>query len=397
MKNIKKILVTLVVSLLLVSMAGCSSSPSADGGSEKPVKIGVLVADATGEEALAFRSYYEDYIQKNFNVEFMYSDELSDAAAEASTIDNFVANNCKAIISFASADRAAQIEKCEENKVYYAVATGTLSDAEYEQFKSYEYYVGAIGPDLTTEFLAGYDMAKYYIDNGATKFAMFGGATPYFNDMHIYRAAGMLAAMAEAAGTDYKGANSFAIVGQIYADMCAIEPYDFGSVKLVGYVGGYDFDDAWFGKLAETASNPEVEVLLAVGSGETAFGAFKQEGQKLGNFDSYTAAQVGLVQAGTIDYLTGKFSASIGPIFAATLSAVKGQPIRTNEGYALALGQGYWVATSVEEANKYYEVCASTTEPAYTKEMLEGLIGASYDDFAKFVSAYSFEDISNIK
>lgn len=397
MKNIKKFLVTLVVAVLLVTVTGCSSSSNSEGGSEKPVKIGVLVADATGEEALAFRSYYEGYIQENFNVEFMYSDELSDAAAEASTIDNFVANNCKAIISFASADRSAQIEQCEQNKVYYAVATGTLSEEEYEKFKSYEYYVGAIGPDLATEFTAGYDMAKYYIDNGNTKFAMFGGATPYFNDMHIYRAAGMLAAMAEAAGSNYKGAEGFGIVGQIYADMCAIEPYNFGDVELVGYVGGYDFDDAWFGKLAETAANPEVEVLLAVGSGETAFGAFKQENQKLGNFDSYTTAQVELVKAGTIDYLTGKFSASIGPIFAATLSAVKGQPIRTAEGYALALSQGYWVATNVDEANKYYEVCSSTSEPAYTKDMLEGLIGASYDDFAKFVSAYSFEDISNIK
>ena len=115
MKSMKKVLVLMLSLLLVVGMFGCSkdndgSGKSTDGIDDSTnVKIGVLVADATGAEALAFRSYYENYIQKQYNVTFMYSDELADAAAEASAIDNFIANNCKAIISFASADRPAQI------------------------------------------------------------------------------------------------------------------------------------------------------------------------------------------------------------------------------------------------------------------------------------------------
>jgi hypothetical protein len=66
---------------------------------------------------------------------------------------------------------------------------------------------------------------------------------------------------------------------------------------------------------------------------------------------------------------------------------------RTADGNAFALSQGYWIATDAETAEKYFEVDSSTTAPAYTKEKLDTLIGASYDDFAKFVSAYSFEDI----
>lgn len=391
----KKFVVTLLVLGLALSLAFANGSSEKSSAKAK-TKIGVLVADATGAEALAFRSYYENYIQNQYDVTFMYSDELSDAAAEASAIDNFIANNCKAIISLASADRPAQIEKCQENKVYYAVATGTLSQDEYEKFKTYSYYVGAIGPDLMTEFNAGYDMAKYYLDKGYRSFGMFGGATPYFVDMHIYRTAGMLAAMAEKAGSSYKGAKGMAIVGQLYADFCNVDAYDFGSVKLAGYVGGYDFDDAWFGKLASVANNPSVEVLLAVGSGDTAFAGFKRPDQKLGNIDSYTESSLALMQAGTLDYLTGKFSASIGPIFAATYSAVQGKPIRTPEGYAIALGQGYWTATSVEMAQKYYSVDSSVTSPAYTKAMLDTLIGASYEKFASFVGAYSFEEIQKL-
>ena len=158
----KKLMVTMLILALVLSFAFANGSSEASG-TKSNVKIGVLVADATGAEALAFRSYYENYIQAQYDVTFMYSDELSDAAAEASAIDNFIANNCKAILSFASADRQAQIEKCQENKVWYAVATGTLSAEEYEKYKTYSYYVGAIGPDLATEFKAGYDMAKHYL------------------------------------------------------------------------------------------------------------------------------------------------------------------------------------------------------------------------------------------
>ena len=121
------------------------------------VKIGVLVSDSTSSEALAFRAYYTEYIAPAYGVEFIYSDELTDAAGEKSAIDNFIVNNCKAVISFSSFDRPAQIDQCESAGIYYAVATGTLNADEYEEYKDYEYYVGAIGPSLDIEFQAGYD------------------------------------------------------------------------------------------------------------------------------------------------------------------------------------------------------------------------------------------------
>lgn len=397
MKNLRKFLVVLLAVLMLAGLSGCSGNKDSGNEEKDPtaetVKIGVLVSDVTSAEALSFRSYYENYIQKVYNVEFMYSDELKDAAAEQSAIDNFIANNCKAIISFSSADRPAQIEKCEAEGIYYAVATGTLTADQYEQYKGYEHYVGAIGPDLMTEYQAGYDMAKNFLDKGYTKFGMFTGASVYFTEMHIYRAAGMLAAMCDAGNGNYKGATGMDIVGVIFGDGGNVETGAIGSVQLNGVVSGYDFDDAWFGKLAAVANDPEVEALLAVGSGQTAFAGFKPEGKVLGDIDCYTADSVGLMESGVLNYLAGKFSASIGPIFAATLSAVYGQPIRDN-GNALALSQGYWVTDDAATAKKYFDVDSSTTAPAYTKEMLDTLIGASYEDFAKFVAAYSFDEIN---
>lgn len=363
---------------------------------EKTVKMGILVSDATSAEALAFRTYYTDYIQNQYNVELIYSDELVDAAGETSAIDTFITNNCKAIISFSSFDRAAQIEQCEEAGVYYAVATGTLTDEEYETYKGYEHYVGAIGPSLEVEYETGYDMAKHYLDQGKTNFAIFGGAIPYYTEMHIYRAAGMLAAMVEAGGdgANYQGAtDKDAIIGQIFADG-GITTGDIGSIHLVGYVGGYDMDDAWFGKCAQMAQTPGLEVILAVGNGSDFFGtAVTGTDVKIASVDAYASSYGDAMEVGMLDYLAGKFSASIGPVFIATYRAALGSPVRTEDGNALALSQGYWVADSAEQFRKYYAVDSSTEAPAYTKDMLDPLLTADYATFEEFVNKYSFEEI----
>lgn len=360
------------------------------------VKIGILLSDATTAESLAFQNYYKEYIAKNFNVELIYSDEVADAAEEKDAIDNFIANNCKAVISFSSFDRPAQIDQCAGAGVYYAVATGTLTDEQYEAAKTNEYYVGAIGPSLNVEFQAGYDMAKYYLDQGKTNFAIFGGALPYYTDMHIYRAAGMLTAMVEAGGegANYLGAtDKDGIVAKIY-ETATVETGAIGSVNLLGYVGGYDMDDAWFGKCAQMATLEGLEVILAVGNGSDFFGTSVQGTDiKIASVDAYATAYGDAMNAGMLDYLAGKFSASIGPVFIATYSAALGAPIRTEEGYALALEQGYWIATSYDEFAQYYAVDSSAEAPAYTKEMLEKLIGADFADFADFVSKYSFAEI----
>lgn len=397
----------LCFTLVLGILAGCGSNGGDGQGSaggqldtSKTIKIGVLVSDTTSAEALAFQNYYRNYIASNFNVELVYSNELTDAAGEASAIDTFITNNCKAVISLSSFDRMAQLEQCSKAKVYYAVATGTLTDEEYESVKTNEYYVGAIGPSLDVEFQAGYDMAKYYLDQGMTNFAIFGGALPYYTDMHIYRVAGMLTAMVEAGGdgANYQGAtDAGGIIGNIYST-ASVSTGSIGSINILGYVGGYDMDDAWWASCGQMAQTDGLEVLLAVGNGSDFFGAMIQgTNVKIASVDAYASAYGDAMAAGTLDYLAGKFSASIGPIFAATYSAALGAPIRDAEGNALALDQGYWIATSSDQFNEYYAVDSSVESPAYTAEMLQGLLGSDYAAFADFVSKYSFEDISAMK
>ncbi len=396
----------LTVAMVVTMLVGCGGNGNEAGGNaggldtSKTVKMGILISDATSAEALAFQNYYKEYIGKQYNVELIYSDVLVDAAGEKSAIDTMITNNCKAIISFSSFDRAAQIQQCQDASVYYAIATGTLTDKEYDTYKSYEYYVGAIGPSLEVEFQTGYDMAKYYLEKGKTNFAIFGGAIPYYTEMHIYRAAGMLTAMVEAGGdgANYKGATAKeAIIGQIFADG-KVDVTSIGKINIVGYVGGYDMTDAWFGAVGQMTATPNLEVILAVGNGSDFFGAgIANTDVEIASVDAYASNYGDAMKGDALHYLAGKFSASIGPIFIAAYRAALGSPVRTADGNALALSQGYWIATSAEEFNSYYSVDSSIEAPAYTKEVLDTLLEASYDDFAKFVGQYSFEEIQGLK
>ena len=213
----KKLVSMLIVGTMAVSMlAGCGAKK--ETGSDKSekkesAKIGVLVADVSGEEAQGFRSYYENYIADNYDVEFSYTDALESAEDEKAAIEKFASQGCQAIISFSSSDRAQQIETCEKYGVYYAVASGVLDDQQYETYKTYEHFVGQVGPSNETEFEAGKDMGAYYKEAGVSKVALYGAFVP--NPMHVYRVAGVLAGL----GCTYGGASDMdAIVGQIFQD-----------------------------------------------------------------------------------------------------------------------------------------------------------------------------------
>ena len=88
-----------------------------------------------------------------------------------------------------------------------------LDDAQYEQYKGYEYFVGQVGPSMETEYQAGYEMGKHFKESGAKTIAMYGAFIP--NPMHVYSAAGVLAGI----GATYGGADEMnAVVGQIFGD-----------------------------------------------------------------------------------------------------------------------------------------------------------------------------------
>lgn len=398
-KSMKKTLsLFLALAMLLGALAGCADKPAENSanpsnstaGTEEsqapvsadPIKIGILVADVSGEEALGFRSYYENYIANNYNVELLYTEQLTDAASERSAIERFAAQGCKAVISFSSSDRAMQIETCTQNKLFYAVASGMLDDEQFETYKTNEWFVGQVGPSMDTEFEAGYAMGKYFADKGAKTIAMYGAFIP--NPMHVYRAAGVIAGM----GATYGGASDMgAIVGQIFGDQ-GVDPSKVsgGSVELVAYFQGYG--ETTTDEL-NAAIQAQPDAFLSVGMATTFFTQqLNTAGIEFSDIDSFTSGNQAAMADGKLVYLAGKYSSSIGPIFAAVIDAVNGSPIRGEGSTAISVSQSYLVATDTASFDKYFSADQGDS-PIYSKDLLDTVIGGgvTYADFQAFVEA----------
>ncbi len=378
------------------------ASDISDYGINQNVKIGVLASDLSTAEALSFRAYYEEYLGSQYDVDFIYSEQLGNAEEEISAIEQFIAQGCQGIISLSSFDRPGQIDLCESAGIYYGVAAGVLTDEEQKAYEDCEHYVGAVGPSLETEYQTGYDMAKYFIDKGDTSFLIFAGAAAFGTEMHIYRVAGMFEAMCEAdASTSYNGATEKDdIITAIYGDLGVNADHFSSDTFTVSAVNGYNMDDAWFGEIAEKINTPGLQAVLAVGNGSDFFGSMAPEGVEVGSVDTYAEGYLNAMENGQLDYMAGKFSPSIAPIFVAVINAINGVPLRS-DGSAFMIDQGYWIATNADEFKTFLD-SSSATNPVYDKEILDQYISTpenvvSYSDFESFVSAYTFDDIQNLK
>lgn len=380
MKKFFKMLVTAFCVMALTMTAAISLV--ACGGNKNTVKIGVLVADASGAEALAFRSYYEDYIEKNYDVDFVYSAEIGDdTTKEMEELDKLLAENCKAIISFASCDRPAQIEKCEESGVYYTVATGTLSDENFAKYKSYEHFLGQIGPSTYTEYQVGYAMGTYYKsltgDAAVDNIALYVG---FPDPSHVARFSGIITGL----GMTYSGfgqsLSGMDIVGAVYGQ-------DSGTPKLgniqvgesgitvstvLSFAPGAGLDD---GLNAMLNATEKPDALLGVGMVSVFMAAqLNQKNIPYSDVDAFTTANKTNFENGSMKYLAGKYGSSVGPNFALVMNALDGNVIRDADGNAVSLDQGYMVAKSVAEFNTNYDK-ESGNSPVYSKAVLDTIIG----------------------
>ncbi len=383
----KKAVVSLLALSSALGLAACGSNESAGNGfptvgDNDKAKIGVLVSDTNGDEAKAFRNYYENYIGKNYNVTFTYTEALSDASGERSEIEKFAAQGYQAIISLSSNDRAMQIEACQQNKIYYAVASGVLEDDQYTKYASYDCFLGQIGPDMTTEYNAGKAMGEYYKNEvKVSSVALYGAFIP--NPMHVYRVAGTLAGL----GLTYNGSSDMATVtGQLFRDQTVDLTKVAGDVSLKAYVQGFNPDTVYTEVSGAIANG--VDAFLSVGMATTFFSSvFSSANVNYSDIDSFTSGNVAQMSqnGGKLTYLAGKYASSIGPVFALVYNAVHGNVIK-DDGIAISLGQGYGVATDATTASKY-QTADSGDNPIINKTLLDTIIGkdATYSSFKTFV------------
>lgn len=389
-KTTKKLLAMgLAVATTVGCMAGCGAEGSDSATETKSkaskgtgdVKIGVLVADVSGEEALGFRDYYENYIADKYDVTFSYTDELQDAAAEKSAIEKFASQGYDAVISLASNDRALQIETAQSNEIYYAVASGMLDDEQYEQYKTSEYFLGQIGPNMDTEYEAGKEMGEYFANEGIESVALYGAFIP--NPMHVYRMAGVISGL----GLTYGGSSDEeGIVGQIFADQAVDLSKVSGDIEVTAYLQGYG-DTTTDEINAAIQSAPQA--FISVGMATTFFTQQLNAADiPFSDIDSFTSSNKEAMSDGKLTYIAGKYSSSIGPVFALVMNAVNGNVIKDADGNAVSISQKYLVATDADTFDEYY-VKDNGDSPIYDQATLDGIIGndVTYDDLVSLVEA----------
>lgn len=387
----KKVLTLMMSATLLFgtqSMVWADAEDYSDGDVHT---IGVVVYDPDSAEMEMFADYYRDYIEEGFPVKFLFSGKVADAEAEKSFIEEAKAEGAEGIISFVGYADGLQdiIKTCEEEEIYYALGSNTVSDENYEAIKDNPWYLGSVGPDLEAVYEAGCDMTEFFLDKDAENIVIMSGGASAGNALHKMRTQGMLDTLEEKAGlvltedSDKLSATD---------EMTELTDED-GNLHVTICPGYTEMDGAGLDNL---------ETAFAEGDCDTVMSAFhvstyldrisvKEKEQDsnimVGAIDSFSEQNFEIFKEkdafgnAPIDYVRGKYASMAGPAFAMIYNAITGTPDAVEEnGEAVRLYQNLWAAKSEEEYIELYGYATGIYENAYSCDDLMRVIGQFSED-----------------
>ena len=172
------------------------------------VKIGVEVYDTTDTTVIAYMDYFKD-LEDYYNVEFMFSESISNAEDELAFAESCASAGCVGYIGGYNCSGETIVDKVTENKMYYWGCERGLD----EKYADNEYYLGGFQPvgsdenvDATKggDYLLGYSMAENLADQGAKHVVYCSGGDQMGIQMFIDRLEGFKdgIAAAQANGSD---------------------------------------------------------------------------------------------------------------------------------------------------------------------------------------------------
>ena len=365
----KRVLVFLLVLILCVSLAACSRKETVEEHAATEVhKIGVIVYNTADQEVQGFREYLQGYIEDNFEmVKFVYSSSIQNEEEEQDFIKAACADGVEGFMSFLSYDLKEEVSLCEQNRVYYLLASGTVSAEDFEAVEANPWFLGMFGPGQPFEFQAGADMARYFLreKTGNRYFILSGGAS-LGNEMHYQRTLGILDTLSSAYGATFP---------QKREDLARTEaPLTVETDRVsITLCPGYITRDNYL----ETAKE-----VFAAGTYDAVLSVLPPEGMvpvigktPLGIVDSYNTRNLQLVTDGALKFVVGKYNSMVGPAFALMLNAVTGYAEEfRDDGKAIQVTQGFWVSDSAEDYSEKYALSASAAMNAYNFEDLSRVV-----------------------
>ncbi|MCR4890976.1 MAG: hypothetical protein K5989_02140 [Lachnospiraceae bacterium] len=375
---------------------GQSGAQEAKADLPEDLTIGVSVYNTEDAEVEAFRNYFQGYLGPAFDVKFLYSDSILEAEEEINFIESLHEQGVTGIISFLSTDLEKVLPKCDELGMVYMRGSGSISNEAFQKASAHNSFLGIIGPDVTLEQKAGYDMAGFFAEESegeSLHYLILSGGGCIGNEMHAERAAGMLKALADKYGLTYsRGASELARSSVVQT---LGEEGDSVRITLVpGYIRGNTLDrfnevleqndfDVTMGVLALNTLMPELEA------------AEKRAGKnmRIGMVDSFTEQNYEWFHTKdnfgnpTIDYVTGKYSATVGPSFAAMYNACTGQgDFLKVDGKPFRLVQNFWTASDGQTFEKFYNRSINVYDNTYSTKDLRKVIrlytpAATFEEF----------------
>lgn len=387
----KKLVSILLAVLVVFGTWGCSSTQKETGGRSEH-KIGVAVYDVTDDEVIAFREYLTDYIKKCFpEVDFCYSYAIRSAEDEMKFLEDACAEGVEGIMSFITYDLTAEVDYCASKGIYYMLASGTVTDEAYEAVADEPYFLGVVGPGLEIERQAGADMAEYFINEmEGDSYILFTGGAAIGNEMHRMRSVGALEVFEKYFGDLGQSVERLAVTEE------AVK-LTAGDIKLTVFPG-YTTREEVEKKAVEELESTEYDLVLSMFSMYSMVDVLKKEGVKQGVIDCYSMTNKELFANGTLSYVAGKFSSTIGPSFAAMYNAVTGygDEFRENGG-AFQMTQGFWVSKNEKEYNDQYALATGIYVNAYNYEDLCSVMKvydkkADFEKLKALTEAYTWEE-----
>lgn len=271
------------------------------------------------------------------------------------------------------------------------LASGTVTDEDYEAVADDPYFVGVVGPGSEIEHQAGADMAEYFINEmDGDQYILFTGGAGIGNEMHRERAVGALEVFER----------EFGSLGQSVEELALTEEpvgLTLGDGRLTvfpGYTTREEIGEAAKKELEST----DYDFALSMFSMYSMVDVFRKEGIEQGVIDCYSMTNKDLFADGTLCYVAGKFSSTIGPSFAAMYNAITGygEDFR-QDGRAFKMTQGFWISKDKKEFNDQYALATGIYVNAYDHEDLRSVMkaydtSASFEKLKALTEAYTRED-----
>ncbi len=195
------------------------------------VLIGVEIYDPTESETIEIQKYYE-YLAQNFNVEFKYSEAITNADQEMKFIEDCAIAGCKGFIARYNVSKEEQVKKVLEYDMYYYGGTTDF----YETFKSEPEYLGFVSAN-GSDYEAGKALGQWVLDQGFDNVVYANGGADFGVAIFVDRQKGFMEAVGDqVAVTVVKGFPG----DQFFADQAAALSTE-GLDAVVASFNGVDF------------------------------------------------------------------------------------------------------------------------------------------------------------